>query len=370
MEKSVEIVVAGHLCLDLLPEMAHVRLSDLTSPGQLFETGPMRFSTGGAVSNTGVALHRLGVDVRLMSTVGDDLIGRMIVAFLEGRDPLLAQHITTREGVPSSYTIVLSPEKVDRIFLHCTGTNAVFTSADIDYELVGHSKIFHLGYPPLLPGLITDEGTALALLFQRAKAGGTLTSLDMTLPDPNGASGQVNWRILLERTLPHVDIFIPSIEEALFMLRRDDYDRWHGQILDQLSLGYLDTFADEILHIGSTAIVGFKLGEQGIYLRTSTTERFQQFTTLPIKLSEWANQRIWHPAFVVDVVGTTGAGDSAYAGFLSAMLKGLSAQDAARWSCAVGAHNVKQCHQRCAKLGCNAAANRTRLQTRSQRLIR
>ena len=341
MEKSVEITVAGHLCLDLLPQMDHIRLSDLTLPGHLFETGPMRFSTGGAVSNTGLALHRLGVDVRLMSNVGDDLIGRMIIAFLEGRDPLLAQHIRARTGIPSSYTVVLSPEKVDRIFLHCTGTNAVFTSQDIDYELVGRSKIFHLGYPPLLPGLITNDGEELALLFQRAKATGAITSLDMTLPDPNGASGRVDWRKLLQRTLPYVDIFVPSIEETLFMLRRADYDQWHGSYLNHISLRYLDALANELLQMGATAITGFKLGELGIYLHTGTQDRLQHLEALPIALADWVDQNIYHSAFLVDVVGTTGAGDSAYAGLLSAMLKGLSPEQAARWACAVGACNVE-----------------------------
>src|SRR5450432_326879 len=107
MERSVDVIVSGHLCLDLLPQMDHVRLNELASPGRLFEIDPLRMSTGGAVSNTGLALHRLGVNVRLMSNVGDDLLGRMIISFLAGRDPELAQYITVREGQASSYTVVL-----------------------------------------------------------------------------------------------------------------------------------------------------------------------------------------------------------------------------------------------------------------------
>ena len=116
MEKPIDVIVSGHLCLDLLPMMDNVRLSDLPSPGHLFEVGPMNFSTGGAVSNTGLALHKLGVSVGLMSNVGDDLIGRMILAFLENRDPVLTKHIHTKIGQASSYTLVLSPKQVDRIF--------------------------------------------------------------------------------------------------------------------------------------------------------------------------------------------------------------------------------------------------------------
>ncbi|MEP7291823.1 MAG: PfkB family carbohydrate kinase, partial [Chloroflexota bacterium] len=250
MEKPIDIIVAGHLCLDLLPEMEHVLLSDLTSPGHLFETGPMRFSTGGAVSNTGLALHRLGVNVRLMSNRGDDLIGRMIVSFLEARDPVLGQHIRARQGVASSYTVVLSPEKVDRIFLHCTGTNAEFASEDIDYVLVEQAKLFHLGYPALLPGLTANDGNELTRLFQRVKDAGAITSLDTSLPDPEGASGRVHWRTVLQRTLPYVDIFVPSFEEALFMLHADEYQRWSSQSLNHVSVDYLNALADELFTMG------------------------------------------------------------------------------------------------------------------------
>jgi len=40
--------------------------------------GAATVSTGGAVSNTGIALHRLGVPTRLMGKVGDDILGRAI----------------------------------------------------------------------------------------------------------------------------------------------------------------------------------------------------------------------------------------------------------------------------------------------------
>ncbi len=45
----------------------------------------------------------------------------------------------------------------------------------------------------------------------------------------------------------------------------------------------------------------------------------------------------YHPAFAVNVAGTTGAGDAAYAGFLLAMIRGLPPSESLRWACAVGA---------------------------------
>ncbi len=341
MEKSVDVIVSGHLCLDLLPEMDDVPLRELPSPGRLFETGPLRFSTGGAVSNTGLALHRLGVNVRLMSNVGDDLLGHAVIDFLNARDPALSQYVSIKPGLDSSYTIVLSPEKVDRIFLHCTGPNALFSSTDVNYELAAEARIFHLGYPNLLPSLILNDGDDLARLFRQVRAVGTITSLDTSLPDANSATGRANWTRILERTLPYVDIFIPSFEETLFMLRRDDYERWQGNAIEQITVDYLDRLADQLFAMGSSAVIGFKLGALGIYVCAGSTARLASLTDLPIRIDEWADKRFWHPAFQVDVVGTTGAGNSAYAGFLSALIKGRSMKDAARWACAVGACNVE-----------------------------
>ncbi len=341
MNRLIDVIVSGHLCLDLLPSMEHVKLNELPSPGHLFEIGPMTFSTGGAVSNTGLALQRLGVNVRLMSNVGDDAIGHLIRAFLDAREPSLTEWIRVKAGSPGSYTLVLSPEKVDRIFLHWAGTNATFNASDVDYAQAAQAKLFHLGYPALLPGLLAGEGEELASLLRQVYQAGTLTSLDSSLPDPQGASGRARWQHVLAQALPFVDVFIPSIEEILFMLRRADYDRWKGDILNSISAPYLDVLADELLAMGACAVVGFKLGELGVYLRGGTPARFGRWKQLPIRIDEWANQRVWHPAFEVQVLGTTGAGDSAYAGFLTAALRGLSMEQSARWACAVGACNVE-----------------------------
>jgi sugar/nucleoside kinase (ribokinase family) len=335
-----DIIVAGHLCIDLLPDIENVPLSELATPGRLFEAGVMTISTGGAVSNTGLALHRLGVNVGLMSNVGDDAMGRLTLAFLESRDPALTRYLrlTQRHG---SYTIVLSPKRVDRIFLSSVGSNAYFSSADVDYRLVAQAKMFHLGYPPLLPRLIENDGEDLATLFRQARDSGAITSLDLTLPDPTGASSRADWRAALARTLPYVDIFIPSIEEIVFMLRRADYDRWQGAPLEHVSAPYLDDLAEELLAMSAAAVVGFKLGELGMYLRTSRAGHFARLSGLPIDAATWAERTVWHPSFEVEVAGTTGAGDAAYAGFLSAVLKGLTLDDAIRWACAVGACNVE-----------------------------
>ncbi|MBC7814332.1 MAG: carbohydrate kinase family protein [Burkholderiales bacterium] len=341
MTNTVDIVVSGHLCLDLLPRMEHVPLEGLAKPGRLYEVGALDISTGGAVSNTGLALHKLGVSVRLMATVGDDLLGRVIVGILAAREPSLAEHIEVQQGQSSSYTIVLSPEKVDRIFLHSPSTNTDFGADNINFELMRDARLFHFGYPPILPRVIANDGDELEKIYRLARETGVITSLDTSLPDPKGLSGQANWHTILTRTLPYVDIFMPSIEEILFMLRREDYEAWRGALGAHLTADYLHTLAAELLAMGP-AIVGFKLGEMGLYIRTGKAAKIERLRQrLPIGLEAWTDKRVWSPAFYVSVVGTTGAGDPAFAGLLSSLLKGLKPQEAVKWACAVGACNVE-----------------------------
>src|SRR5437660_4185234 len=78
-----EAVVAGHICLDVIPILTRgageTTRATWFLPGQTVEAGPVIFATGGAVSNTGLALHKLGVSTRLMGKVGADLFGQAIL---------------------------------------------------------------------------------------------------------------------------------------------------------------------------------------------------------------------------------------------------------------------------------------------------
>ena len=337
-----EILVGGHICLDLIPGMAQVTQTALTTPGHLSETGPMIVSTGGAVSNVGLALWRLGVDVGLMASVGDDAIGDMILGYLGQRDARLTRSMRRCAGQASSYTVVLSPQNSDRMFLHCPGTNDDVGADAIDFSQTAGATNFHFGYPPLMARMYADDGRELAELFRRAKAAGLVTSLDMALPDPSTTSGRAPWDTILANVLPYVDVFVPSIEEILFMQRRADFERWRGAVVDHLTPAYLHALAGELLDLGAV-VAGFKLGEHGMYLRVSEDDtRLTRLAALPLDMAAWRAAEVMQPAFEVTVAGTTGAGDSAYAGLLAAMRRGYAPADALRWACAVGACNVEQ----------------------------
>jgi sugar/nucleoside kinase (ribokinase family) len=232
---------------------------------------------------------------------------------LNNRDPVLSRYVTLQPGESSSYTLVLAPEKVDRIFLHCPCTNNVFGVASVDFSLVAGAKLFHLGYPSILPRLMVDDGAELQAIYRQAKATGVVTSCDTSLPDPQGLAGRVDWSKILRNALPYVDIFVPSIEEIVFMLRRADYEAWHGDVLPHLTADYLADFAAELLDMGAV-IAGFKLGEMGIFLQTAHAERLPVWNACQSPSPNGPHTRAYSPAFEVNLVGTTGAGDSAMRG--------------------------------------------------------
>ncbi len=319
-------VVAGLICLDIIPPLRTASLESALSPGLSLEVGPMGLYTGGAVGNTGRSLWRLGVPTRLVGKVGDDAIGDIILRLISADDPDLARDMIVVPGANSPCTIVLSPPETDRSFITHPGTNHTFDADDVPYDLLRRARLFHFGYPPYMRRMYEDDGAELEALFRRARATGVITALDMAFPEAEGPSGRVNWRRVLERTLPYVDIFLPSLDELLFMLRRDETISTAETIISGI--------AAELLSMGA-GIVALKLGIRGLYLRTGGALAFD----LP---GRWAGRELWTPTFQPDQpVGTTGAGDAAIAGFLASILYGQPVEEGLISAAAVGACNVE-----------------------------
>lgn len=344
-----EAIVAGHLCLDIIPDLGDVaegRFFDLFRPGQLIQIGAATISTGGAVSNTGLALNKLGVKTRLIAKIGDDLFGQSVRQVIGAFGSGLLDGLIVDRTAGTSYTLIVSPPGIDRAFLHCVGANGTFVAGDIDWTSAPDARLFHLGYPPVLPRMTANGGIQLALAYYRARQRGLTTSLDMSLPDPASEAGHILWLDVLARTLRFVDVFLPSIEEILFMLYRPTYDEFKqrasgGDILPLVTPDLLDEVSAHLIRLGCK-IVMLKLGARGLYLRTAAADQIAGLGRAALPDPErWANRELWSPCYKANLVGTTGAGDAAIAGFLAALLRGLGPEEAVNVAVAVGACNVE-----------------------------
>lgn len=330
---SPEVVVAGHICLDVIPALPEA--PDLR-PGALVEVGPAVVSTGGPVGNVGLALHRLGVPVRLMGKIGDDVLGRALLDVLRSRDPNLADGMIVTPGETTSYSVVFSPPGLDRTFLHCPGANHTFGASDVPLDRLAGARILHFGYPPVMRRLYSDGGVELRALLAAARGCGLVTSLDVCQPDPQSEAGRVDWPAWLAHVLPAVDVFAPSFDELCFMLLGPT-------MAARLDLAQLRALAERVLGAGA-AVVALKLGDQGLYLRTSRAEGALEHLSSALALdpAAWRDREVLAPCFRARrVAGTTGSGDCTIAGLLAALLRGEDPVAVATSATAVGACSVE-----------------------------
>ncbi|MDR3577435.1 MAG: carbohydrate kinase family protein [Anaerolineaceae bacterium] len=354
MGSKFAALVAGAITIDIFPNLDHLpqgQFETLFQPGHLIIAGEATFATGGPPSNVGLTLSRLGVPTTLAAKIGADRFGEILRSTLQSHtlNAPNGQHLldglVVDPAESTSYSLVINPPGVDRIFIHCPGANSTFRAANINYDLVAQAGIFHFGYPPIMRSMYANGGSELASVFQQAKAAGATTSLDTAFPDPSSEAGQADWPAIFQAVMPSVDIFLPSIEELLFMMRRSTYQRLlksaNGPLLDLVTPALLTDLSSQFLQMGVKMVV-IKLGERGLYLRTAQQSVLAGLgNACPSDLSVWADRELWSPCFQVKVAGTTGSGDATIAGFLSALLRDLTPEQAVTAAAAVGACNVE-----------------------------
>lgn len=328
----MDIVVAGHICLDIIPDWKTGSIKKII-PGHILEMSGLKLSTGGAVANTGIALKKLGISTALLGKVGADAFGKVILEILKKEDKTLAENMIISGNEVSSYTIVLNPPDTDRIFLHYPGPNHTFTANDIPYEKIKSSRIFHFGYPPLMQKFYENDGKELVKMFQRIRKMKIITSLDMAMPDPESPAGRVDWFKFFKNVLPLVDIFMPSIDELLYMLNPEKFYKI-SEKKERFDMVLLNQLAKQLIDYG-TKVVAIKLGDQGLYLRTHQTQK----SNLPsiINHQDWDYRQLLSPCFATEVKGTTGTGDATIAGFLAQLLEGGEPEKCITLATAVGA---------------------------------
>jgi sugar/nucleoside kinase (ribokinase family) len=311
-------IVAGHVCVDLIPELDAL---PEVGAGELAEVGPLTAAPGGCVANTGGVLAALGADVAVAGDAGDDELGAVLSPMLAARG-VDTRQIRRRPGATTSYSLVLESPGRDRSFWHHVGANAAFDGASLE---LGGADLLHVGYPSLLPALTAEGGAPLAALLERARSEGATTSLDLAVIDPASAAARLDWTALLGRVLPLVDVLSPSIEDVRTGLGID---------------GELPDVARRLVDMGA-AVVLLTAGSDGLALCTADAARLRRAGPLLARAADgWSGQTHAIPAIDVEVRSTLAAGDAASAGLLWGLLDGLGPRESLRLAAETAAAQV------------------------------
>ena len=292
MEPSLDCVICGSCVADIL--VRPIPLNTTLGGGRLIEVEPINVTTGGIVCNTGIAMARLGVKIGALSYVGNDNWGALIRQRLQSEGVETDRLLTHATGATSTTAVLIDPNG-ERTFAHCVGAPRLMDKRLFleNLALFAKSRMMLLGYYSLMPNLETD----LAEVLGAIRGVGCRTALD--------AAGSGGTMQPLDRILPCLDVYVPSLAEAAHQTGQSDPRR------------ILEVFRN----CGAPGLLGVKLGSQGAVLSPAAGE----YVDIPC---------VPAPGPVVD---TTGAGDAFYAGLLTGLLRGMTIQQAGRLAAATGA---------------------------------
>jgi 2-dehydro-3-deoxygluconokinase len=269
------------------------------SYGKEIATPKMELEVTGSTLQFVVAASRLGLKMSLITKLGEDYFGRMVLERLRTTTIDLSQiKIATNEKTSVSTVLVHNSGKW--LAITYIGANETISPDDVGesyrkYLKERRPKIFHIGAYFKFPLLM---GKSFVSMLEFAQQNQALTSLDL-IWDPMGWTDE---RIeTLCKTLRHVDIFLPNLNEAKMIT---GCNRAEDAVNNLLKLG--------------PRIIAMKIGSKGCIISSS-------------------NGIIKVPAFKIKPLDTVGAGDAFAAGFLYGIIKGLSLQESAIIGNAMGA---------------------------------
>lgn len=282
------ILVVGSINTDLV-----IRSQRLPQPGETIRGDGFKIVPGGKGSNQAVAAGRLGGAVTMIGRVGDDAFGPVMRGTLEaaGVDTTEVKSLTdTATGV----AFILLDEAGENSIIIAGGANAHLSAADI--EAAG--ALFDAADVLLLQLEIPLDAVAAAISM--AKARNVRVVLDAGPPTP-----------LSLEMLRQVDVLSPNETEAAALLGHEI-----------VTIDDARAASRELLDLGVGSVV-FKLGERGCMV--VTREYVQRL-----------------PAYKVNVVDTTGAGDAFTAALAVILGEGKSLAEASSFASAAGALAVQK----------------------------
>lgn len=283
-QRDFDLVVVGELNADLI-------LSGNIEPAfgqveKLMDDATLTIGSSSAIFACGAA--RLGLKTAFIGKVGDDAFGHFMIRALAERG-IDTSGIVVDANIKTGLTVILS-RRTDRAILTYLGSIAALRFSDVSHGVLQRARHLHLGSFFLLDALRPNTPALFALAHQY----GLTVSID-TNYDP-----AEQWEGGLQAVLRHTDVFLPNETELLAIAQVSDVPAGLARLSQVVP------------------IVAVKRGGQGAMLQ-------HQHDILTAE------------SISVDVVDTTGAGDSFDAGFIYGYLQHWPLDRCLRLACVCGA---------------------------------
>ena len=265
-----EVVALGEALIDFTP----MGVSENGNP--IFERNP-----GGAPANVLSLLSKLGISTAFIGKVGDDMFGRALKSIFD-RIGINTENMILSKSYNTTLTFVDLDKTGDRsfCFVRNYGADKMLEQCELDFSLLDSAKVFHFGGVTL-----TEEparSTTLAAAAE-AKKRGLLISYDPNFRPPlwNKDAAEI-----LLKGVKLADILKVSDEECQLLSGKDSLSEGS----EYLSMVY------------GVKLIFVTMGAKGSAFR-------------------FGKYYVEQPAFEVQTVDTTGAGDAFMGGILYSILK-------------------------------------------------
>lgn len=286
MTSKPKIIVVGSYNTDLV-----VRTPRMPVKGETILGGPFYSGPGGKGANQAVAAARLEAEVTMVAKLGNDHFGDLALANME-QEGIRTDYVFRTAESHTGVAFIIVDDKGENMIVVASGTNYLLTPEDVKRASPAIEQadvvLFQLESPL----------ETVACAIDLAHSAGVKVLL-------NPAPG----RVLKPETLSKVDILTPNQSEAELMTGMSVKTRSQAK-----------SAGDILLNNGVHAVV-LTLGAEGAMIVT------QQDSILV-------------PAFQVEVVDTTGAGDAFNGALAVAIAEGYTLQDAVTFANATAALQV------------------------------
>lgn len=287
MSDIPDVAILGTIVFDIfIPDVKkYPRL------GQAIEVKSFPIFTGGCGSNTAIVLSKLGVNVSLIGSAGDDLFGKYVIDYLKENN-VNTDLVKISRVENTSTSILFINERNERSYFHSTGANKDIKIGKKEFDVIKKSKIFHIGGVNLLPSI---DGKPMAEILKNAKSSNVITSIDLAWDTKN------RWMKNLKYSIPYIDILMGNQDEIKTLTNEKNLPK-----------------AIRKLHQSGIKVIAVKLGEKGSLVS-----------------KDFCIEEV--PPFKIKSKDATGAGDAFAGGFLYGIISGRNLYDSARFGNYCGA---------------------------------